>query len=175
MRLDTLKYSGIAGGVIYWLFTFWAISRNKWFSFFEHALSDLGTAEANAPWIYNYGLMISSIFVMFFAVYLVLTSQTKLQTVGGAYISVAAVFLALIGIYPGGTRPHVFVSTYFFVQFFLGMLLYGLGSEKRLRNISLFIFILAVVGSLINWPSVALIETYEIVLIMAFALLIALR
>lgn len=175
MKLDTLKYSGIVGGVIYWLFTFWAISRNKWFSFFEHALSDLGTAEANAPWIYNCGLMISSIFGVLFAVYLVLTSQTKLQTVGGAYIGVAALFLALIGIYPGGTKPHVFVSAYFFVQFFLGMLLYGLGSEKRLRNISLLIFMLAVVGILITWPSVALIETYEIMLIIVFALLIALR
>ena len=66
--------------------------------------------------------------------------------------------------------PHTF-----FVQFFLGMLLYGWGSEKRLRNISLLIFILAVAGSIINWPSVTLIETYEIVLIMVFALLIALR
>jgi len=55
------------------------------------------------------------------------------------------------------------------------MLLYGWGSEKRLRNISLLIFILAVAGSIINWPSVTLIETYEIVLIMVFALLIALR
>ena len=119
MKLDTLKYSGIVGGVIYWLFTFWAISRNKWFSFFEHALSDLGTAEANAPWIYNCGLMISSIFGMLFAVYLVLTSKTKLQTVGGAYISVATLFLALIGIYPGGTRPHVFVSAYFLFSSFL--------------------------------------------------------
>lgn len=175
MRVDILKYSGIAGGISYWLFTFWAISRNRWFSFFEHALSDLGTVEANSPWIYNYGLIISSIFVMLFAVYLILISQTKLQTVGGAYITVAAIFLALIGLYPGGTRPHVFISTYFFVQFFLGMLLYGLGSEERLRNISLLLFILAIVGTLIEWPSVALIETYEIMLIMVFALLIALR
>ncbi len=112
---------------------------------------------------------------MLFAVYLVLISQTKLQIVGGAYISVAAIFLALIGLYPGGTRPHVFVSTYFFVQFFLGMFLYGLGSEKRVRNISTLLFILAIIGTLIEWPSVALIETYEILLIMAFALLIALQ
>jgi len=175
MRIKVLKYSGIAGGMTYWLFTFWAISKNNWFSFFEHALSDLGTGEANAPWIYNYGLIVSSLFVMLFAVYLVLISQTKLQTVGGAYISVAAIFLALIGLYPGGTRPHVFVSTYFFVQFFLGMFLYGLGSEKRVRNISTLLFILAIIGTLIEWPSVALIETYEILLIMAFALLIALQ
>ncbi|WP_238981956.1 DUF998 domain-containing protein [Thermococcus sp. 2319x1] len=140
---------------------------------FEHALSDLGTGEANSPWIYNYGLIVSSIFVMLFAVYLVLISQTKLQTVGGAYISVAAIFRALIGLYPGGTRPHVFVSTYFFVQFFLGMFLYGSGSEKMVRTISTLLFILAVIGTLIEWPSVALIETYEIVLILVFTLLIA--
>lgn len=33
MRIKVLKYSGIAGGMTYWLFTFWAISKNNWFSF----------------------------------------------------------------------------------------------------------------------------------------------
>ncbi len=55
------------------------------------------------------------------------------------------------------------------------MFLYGLGSEKRVRNISTLLFILAIIGTLIEWHSVALIETYEMLLIMAFALLIALQ
>ncbi len=168
-----LKYSGILAGVTYWLFVAWSISRNRWFSFFHNALSDLGDpSKATSPWIYNYGLIVTSLFVFAFSLYLILESENKLQTVGGAYVSISALFLALIGIFHGGTRPHVFVSTYFFVQFFLGAVLYGLGSgRKALRYGSVLIFLLALFGTFIDWPSVALIETYEIALVMAFTLL----
>ncbi|QDA32401.1 DUF998 domain-containing protein [Thermococcus indicus] len=170
-----LKYSGIAGGVIYWLFVAWAVKENPWFSFWENALSDLGTAEANFPWIYNYGLMFTAVFILAFSIYLIISAENKLETVGGAYVSISAIFLALIGVFPGGTRPHTFVSTYFFVQFFLGMLIYGAGSKDRvIRYGSGLLFALALLGTLVSWPSVALIETYEIVLIMVFTALVAL-
>ena len=111
-----------------------------------------------------------------FSLYLIITSENRLQTIGGAYVSISALFLALIGVFHAGTRPHSFVSTYFFVQFFLGMLVYGAGSkDKAVRYGSGFIFALAVMGTLINWPSVALIETYEIALVMAFTVLVAVR
>ncbi|WP_297435170.1 DUF998 domain-containing protein [Thermococcus sp.] len=171
-----LKYSGIAGAVVYWLFVAWSISRNPWFSFWENALSDLGTAGANSPWIYNYGLMITAAFVLAFSIHIILSAGNKLQTVGGAYISISAIFLALIGVFPGGTRPHTFVSTYFFVQFFLGMLIYGVGSkDKAIRYGSLLLFALALLGTFLHWPSVALIETYEIALIAVFTLLVAIK
>lgn len=85
-------------------------------------------------------------------------------------------FLALIGVFHGGTRPHVFVSTYFFVQFFLGALVYGAGSEKKgVKYGSVLIFLLALFGTFIHWPSVALEETYEIALVMAFTFLVAVK
>ncbi|USH00164.1 DUF998 domain-containing protein [Thermococcus argininiproducens] len=172
-----LKYSGIAGVVVYWLFVAWSISRNPWFSFWSNALSDLGSPEmARAPGIYNYGLVITAVFMLAFSVYLMLSAENKLRTVGGAYISISAIFLALIGVFHAGTRPHGFVSTYFFVQFFLGMLIYGTGSKDRaVRYGSGLLFALAVLGTFINWPSVALIETYEIALIMGFTVLTAIR
>jgi hypothetical membrane protein len=167
-----LKWSGLTGGIVYWLFVTWSITRNRWFSFFHNALSDLGDpAKATSPWIYNYGLIVTSFFVLAFAIYLILIARNKLQTIGGAYISISAIFLALIGVFHSGTRPHVFVSTYFFVQFFLGALIYGIGSEKKIRHGSVLIFLLATLGTLIHWPSVALGETYEIALVMAFTLL----
>ncbi len=169
-----LKYSGILAGLVYWLFVAWSISRNRWFSFFHNALSDLGDpSKATSPWIYNCGLIVSGIFVFAFSLYLIIASENKLQTVGGAYVSISALFLALIGVFHGGTRPHVFVSTYFFVQFFLGSILYGLGSGRRaLRYGSVLIFLLALFGTFIDWPSVALGETYEIALVMAFTVLV---
>ena len=169
-----LKYSGIAGAIVYWLFVEWSINRNPWFSFWRNALSDLGGSGANSPWIYNIGLVVTSLFMLVFSLYIILNAKNKLQTVGGAYLSVSAIFLALIGIFHEGTRPHIFVSTYFFVQFFVGALIYGLGSGKKVKKASVFLFILAVVGAFLKWPSTALLETYEILLVMAFTLVIAL-
>ncbi|WP_173866238.1 DUF998 domain-containing protein [Thermococcus henrietii] len=174
MDIGKLKWSGFAGGLVYWLFVAWSVSRNPWFSFWRNALSDLGGARATSPWIYNAGLVVTSFFVLAFAVYLISTALNKAQTVGGAYISVSAIFLALIGIFHEGTKPHVFVSTYFFVQFFLGTLIYGLGLRRNVRVASLVLFALAVIGTLFKWPSTALLETYEIILVMAFTLVVAL-
>jgi len=176
VAVERLRWSGLTGGIIYWLFVAWSISRNPGFSFWRNALSDLGTGEASSPWIYNYGLMVTAFFVLAFSVYLITSGENKLQTVGGAYISISALFLALIGVFPGGTRPHTFVSTYFFVQFFLGMLIYGVGSkEKAIRYGSVLLFALALLGTFLHWPSVALIETYEIALIVTFTILIAFK
>ncbi|WP_297073053.1 DUF998 domain-containing protein [Thermococcus sp.] len=173
--MKRMVWTGFAGGLTYWLFVAWSISRNSWFSFWRNALSDLGGPNANSPWIYNVGLMVSSVFIIGFAIYLILTSENKLQTIGGAYISVSAIFLALIGVFHEGTKPHVFVSTYFFFQFFLGVLIYGLGSGNTVKGGSLLLFVLAIVGALVRWPSTALLETYEIILLMTFTLLVALR
>lgn len=172
-----LRYSGITGVLTYWLFVAWSIRENPWFSFTKNALSDLGSPEkASAPWIYNYGLIITSLFVLAFSVCLVLSAENKLQTVGGAYVSVSSLFSALIGVFHAGTRPHTFVSTYFFVQFFLGMLLYGVASRDRaIRYGSVALFALAVLGTLVSWSSAALIETYEIALIAIFTMLVAVK
>ncbi|WP_297125301.1 DUF998 domain-containing protein [Thermococcus sp.] len=48
-----------------------------------------------------------------FSIYLIRVAKNKVQTIGGAYISISAIFLALIGVFHSGTQPHVFVSTYF--------------------------------------------------------------
>ncbi len=174
--IERLRYSGILAGLVYWLFVTWSISRNRWFSFFQNALSDLGDpAKASSPWIYNFGLMAGSVLLFLFSLYLIVTSNSRLQTVGGAYVSVSAIFMSLIGIFHEGTGPHVFVSTYFFVQFFMGALVYGLGwKEKILRMGSVLLFIVALVGALLPWPATALLETYEVVLLMTFTLLVAL-
>jgi hypothetical membrane protein len=122
--MKAFRYCGILGGTVYWLFVAWGIHRNPWFSFFHNALSDLGSPEmAQAPWIYNYGLIVTAVLMFIFSVYLLLVAGTKVQTIGGAYISISAIFLALIGVFHAGTRPHGFVSTYFFIQFFMGGLL----------------------------------------------------
>ncbi len=175
--INMLRYFGILAIVVFWLFVAISIAVNPWFSFFSNALSDLGAPEeANNAWIYNDGLFLTSLLMFIFSLHLIMTSDNKLKTVGGAYISISAVFIALIGVFYGGTRPHSFVSTYFFIQFFFGMLIYGFGSgDRAVKYTSWGIFAVAFAGLLVPWPSVALVETYEILLIAIFCIVIALR
>ncbi len=165
---EKLVWSGLAGGIVYWTFVGWSISRNRWFSFWKNALSDLGGNGASSPWIYNAGLIIAGVLVFMFSLALIIIAKNKLQTVGGAYISVSSLFLALIGVFHEGTRPHIFVSTYFFIQFFIGAVIHGLGSDGKMKVCSVAIFLLALAGAFFHWPSTALLETYEVILVMAF-------
>ena len=86
----------------------------------------------------------------------------------------AGVFLALIGVYYGGTRPHVFVSTWFFVQMDLALIPLTLSLWRRrgwARGAYLFAVsilawpVYALVEALVGWPSVAAGEAYGIVVI----------
>ncbi len=120
--------------------------------------------------------MAGSVLLLLFSLYLIVTSNNKPQAVGGAYVSVSAIFMALIGIFHEGTSPHVFVSAYFFVQFFAGVLVYGLGRKERiLRHSSILLFLQAIAGTLLPWPATALLETYEVALLMVFTLLVAFK
>lgn len=168
MKTKIPGYLGIMTLAIYWSFTIASILQNPWFSVMHNALSDLGADSAINPWIYNYGLMLSSPFLLGFSIYIIYDAKDKLQTVGGAFLSISSIFLAFIGIFHSGTRPHVFVSTYFFLQFFVGMLLWGIGTRGIMKKLTIVLFILAVMGAFLPWPSTATIEIYEIALMGIF-------
>jgi len=173
-----LKVSGVAASASAWLIISECIRRNPWFDAFQHAFSDLGTARATDPWLYNYGLMFVALLLLLFSVHMVIEATRRLEVVGGAYMSIAAVFLALIGAFPGGTKPHAFVSSWFFIQAFLAILTYGLGKwqvDRASSLASLTTFSLALLGALVDWPSVATAEAYEIVLLNLATILYALR
>jgi hypothetical membrane protein len=117
-------------------------------------------------------------FIEALSIHMIIVSRDKLGVVAGSYMSVAGIFLSLIAVFPAGTRPHVFVSTWFFIQAFIGALLYGLARvrEDKIFSTTIFIiFILAVVGALIKWPSAATLEAYEIILLTIFSILYILR
>ena len=171
--IRSLRFFGVITLIVYWCFTIISISQNSWFSVMHNALSDLGANNANAPWLYNYGLILSFPFLFIFSIYLLHIAINKLQIIGGAFIMISSVFLAFIGIFHSGTRPHGFVSTYFFLQFFFGMFIFGIATEK-LRIASIVLFALSWLGAFLPWPSVATLEIYEISIIGVFVILIAL-
>ena len=161
-------YMGIAGIIVFWVFVAWSIYQNPWFSFWGNALSDLGSEDARDPWIYNMGLAVTSIFIFLFSLSPILKGENRLQIVGGSYISVSSIFVALIGLFPSGTGPHGFVSTYFFIQFFLGALVFGFSSERAMKFFTVLLLFLIIAGAFITWPSTAIVETYYIILISIF-------
>jgi len=170
MLFKVLRFSGVIAAVLAWFVIGLAIYYNSWFVFTRDALSDLGGPNANVPWVYNYGLIITAIFVVLYSVYLILDAKNKMEVVGGAFVAIAGIFLALIGVYYAGTRPHVFVSTWFFVQMDLAMLIYSLGLLfERLKVYGFLLIVMSVIGPvvalLVKWPSAATLEVFGIIII----------
>lgn len=165
-----LRFSGLIAMILAWLVIGISVYYNPWFIFTKNAFSDLGGLNANKPWIYNYGLMITAIFVIMYSIYLILDSMNKIETVGSAFVTIAGIFLALIGIYHAGTRPHVFVSTWFFIQIDIAILIYGLGLLfEKIKTYGYTLTIMSIIGpvtaALIEWPSAATVEAYGIIII----------
>ena len=151
----------------------WWLNRN-WFIFTRDAYSDFGSNESCCPGLYNYGLIITGLVVMVYGSCIAWLAQNKLETGGGFYMFLAGIFLALIGVYPSGTRPHVFVSTWFFIQADLALILTTAGLYARrktpengalLTGMVMAFPIALLIEALIGWPSAATIETFGILVI----------
>lgn len=168
--LRPLRYMGLAAAVLAWIVIAVSISVNPWFDLFEHALSDLGGPQASSPWIYNLGLIAVALVVLIYSIYLVYVSTNKMEVVGSAFLVIAAIFLALIGVFPAGTRPHTFVSTWFFIQMDLAIACWGIGLVLRgVIRVGYLFITLALVSPIlalaIDWPSIAVQEIFGILII----------
>jgi hypothetical membrane protein len=159
----------------------WALNRS-WFVFTRDAFSDFGGSRSCCPGLYNYGLMGIGILVVALGYCMALAARGKLEVAGAAYAGLAGVFLGFIGYYHEGTRPHVFVSTWFFVQMDVALAMLSVGLSRRgcwLARPALYASMEAfpvagLVGVLAGWPSAAVLETYGILIIDFTIILVAL-
>lgn len=140
---------------------------NPWFNLFRNAFSDLGGPIARNPWIFNYGLVASSVLAILYSLWLFQASINKLECAGSAFAFIGGVFLALIGLFPSSTYPHRFVSTWFFVQMGLAIATWGIGLIYRgARVLGLGCLLIVALGFvaalLIKWPSIAVLESVGI-------------
>jgi len=150
----------------------WELNRG-WFVFTRDAFSDFGGPRSCCPGLYNYGLMTIGALIIVLGYCMALASRGKIETAGAAYAALAGVFLGFIGYYHAGTRPHVFVSTWFFVQMDVALAMLSAGLSRRgcrLAGPALYASIGAfpvagLVGVLVGWPSAAVLETYGILVI----------
>ncbi len=159
-----LMLFGIAAMISAFAWIAAAMLLNPGFDFFSGALSQLGSPGSNFPWVYNAGLIFTSVLLFIFACGLLLWSHNKVESAGSSFFMIAALFLALIGIYHGGTYPHDFVSLWFFVVSDLAIIAWGAGMtiESRARGGYILLLASAATGIAfgVSWPSSAELETF---------------
>ncbi len=151
---------------VFWAFTFTSISLNRWFTPLEFTFSKLGNPKlAVKPWIFQTGLVIGGIFMVLFAIHLVRVSSGKIDVMGGAYVLISGVFMALIGPIHDGLKPHDTLAFLTFWIFFIGMALFGIG--KRSGLVTLPVLLGAIVGQLLPvWPHLGTLELYGLILVL---------
>jgi hypothetical membrane protein len=172
----SLRLLGVVGAVLVWVVIYLAIQGNPWFTFTEHAFSELGSPMADDPEVFNTGLIVLGGLFSLYAVALIQDASNKVETVGGAFTLLAGLFLTLIGVYPSGTAPHTFVSLWFFIQADIAIIAWGIGILwSDWRRLGAAVIGIGVVGPLIAaavpWPSIAVVEAYGIVLMDAWVVL----
>lgn len=148
----------------------------SWFNFYTGALSDFGGYSALHAYIYNYGIIITAVFLFLFSLSLVFRSRNKIETIGSAFSIVASVVLIQIGVYHEGTYPHLYVSYYYFLQQDASMILWGVGLLiRKAKFAGVFTLTISIVflilGGTLPWPGAAMLETYGILTFGAWAFL----
>ncbi|MDK2372317.1 MAG: DUF998 domain-containing protein [Candidatus Korarchaeota archaeon] len=146
---------------------------NPWFDFWRDAFSDFGVSRACCPWLYNYGLIASAFLLLIYSLFILRASKSKLESFSSGLLFTASIFLALIGVFPGGTRPHTFISTWFFVQAFMGLTVLGIALLVDGHAKGIFVALLSgsapilaiLVDLTVRWPSAAVAEAAGILII----------
>ena len=165
--IKIFRYFGLLAAISGWITIFTSIYFNPWFVFVRDAFSDLGGQDANMPWIYNFGLMITGLIIILYSFSQLYDSMNRIEAYASGFTTLTGVFLILIGFFPSGTRLHIFVSTWFFIQGDLAILTWGIGLLYRgYRRLGLFFTLLGLVAPLIgfglNWPSAATVEAFGV-------------
>lgn len=155
---------GITAPIIVSFLVVLAVSYSPWFSWTENALSDIGV-RGIAAILFNSGLIIGGILALIFAIGLgQLLTNRMLGRVGSLLLSLAAVALCSIGIFPetAGTLHYV-VSVAFFVLlplslFFLGAALLQEPTERSLGAFAVLAGAVATAVWALPWEGLAIPE-----------------
>ncbi|KSW12540.1 hypothetical protein CF15_07415 [Pyrodictium occultum] len=168
--------------VLGWAVILAAWSLNPWFSPLRGAYSDLGSPRACCPLVFNLGLAVAGLLVLCLGAAVYRASATRLEAAGAALLAEAGVFLSMIGLFPEGSYPHRFVSYWFFLQLYASYTVLGAALSRRgLRGLGASLALLGLlaapaallVEALAGWPSIAVLETYAVLVADAGALLLA--
>lgn len=98
-------------------------------------LSDLGNPAAGAPWAFNSGCILAGIFFVPFAWTLGVGMRPWMRRVGSAMLTVAAIFLILLGIFHEDSPDnlHFIFSALFFILFMMAISHYAVAMWRNPR------------------------------------------
>lgn len=147
MKTKYIKYLGLSGllsPLAGALSISTSIFLHDWFSWTEYALSDLGAVDTANSMVFNSGMILSGTLGLLFSIALFKISRGKPDKAGSAFFSAGVISLILVGVFPSGKDPHLFVSLAFFGLSAIGMTLVGL--DETLKRESIGYFTLIVVG-----------------------------
>lgn len=178
MRLAGLL--GLAAPVVGFTMIFLSIQLSPWFSFTEHALSDLGRSGTGAA-LFNGGLSLTGLLLMMFnAGFFELTDGSAIGRLGSIIHLVAA--LSLVGLGPANinVRPwHVVLSVAFFASLTLAMAFFsawaylnGMRGQALIGAAASFV---SGVVWLFDWPGIAIPESISVVSTTAWQVSLASR
>ncbi|MEM1873971.1 MAG: DUF998 domain-containing protein, partial [Acidilobaceae archaeon] len=147
--------------------------NRDWFSFTANALSDLGSDRARAPLIFNASLIVSAVVLAGYSIYL----YERFGKAVATSMLATSLMLAGVGLFPEGRSLHVFFAVLFFAMAYVtvaltSIKLYARGSAGLSLALA-FLILVAMMGLLIPWPSVALLELYLIAVMTLCFLLIS--
>lgn len=164
-----LKISGVIGvltPIIAFTFILLAIAHSPQFSWTKNALSDLGVQKGTTAVLFNNGLIISGILVIFFATGLFKFFQENLVGKVGAFVFLLDAFaLTAIGIFPENVKPlHFYASVAFFMLHPVSMLFISIALLRASKvKLGFFTFMTAVIAAFVwalpFWEGVAIPET----------------
>lgn len=166
-----MKFLLIFAIIYSWSIILISMAINPWFIYQSDAFSSLGGAQANLPFVYNIlGMVFTGIIIMVYSIYSIILSRNKIETVAYSFLFISGIFLALIGIYHSGTRPHTFVSSWFFIQSLISFVTLSFALiflKKKILGFSLLSISLIspLIAYLVPWQSVAETETFGIVIV----------
>jgi hypothetical membrane protein len=164
--------------IMAWATIIVSITVNPWFNLYKNALSDLGAVGLGTNYIFNTGLILTGIVFAIYAGFLERVSRNRVSAMASGIAILSAAHLIMIAVFPSGTEPHKFVSLEFFLLaaatiFFMSISFYVDG-KKFYGTSSMIIFLVGILGSaLIDWPSTALLEIYDIILLTIWTTLVS--
>jgi hypothetical membrane protein len=122
-----------------------SIASSPWFTWTQHALSDLGI-QTNTAALFNYGMILGGILALIFSIGLIKILSNKI----GAYIlALSSVALIGIGLFPETIFTiHFITSASFFVLLTFALLIIGLTIKQNPfeRIMGLLALVLAVIA-----------------------------
>jgi hypothetical membrane protein len=122
-----------------------SIAASPWFTWTQHALSDLGISK-NTAGLFNYGMILGGILVLIFSIGLRKMVSNK---IGSSLLTVSSFALIGIGLFPETLFvPHFITSASFFILLTLTLLVIGLTLRKNQfeRSIGSLAFVFAIVA-----------------------------